>query len=133
MKTRSSSISRSPGAYVQDTWRLNRVTLNYGVVWNPSFAMTFPDGDVYNFDRAKFFSGTTSTVMRNAPPGFSYPGDFEGKAAVPSHYNLWDPRVALAWDVTGDGRTAVRIGAGIAHDQLKQDTHDTPRRCRRSG
>src|SRR4029079_6364754 len=38
------------GAYVQDTWKINRVTLNYGVIWEPFFAMVFPEGDVYNFD-----------------------------------------------------------------------------------
>ena len=68
------------GAFVQDTWKLNRVTLNYGVVWNPFLPMDFFEGDVYNFSRAAFDQGVRSTVMRNAPPGFSYPGDpgFEG-------------------------------------------------------
>jgi len=114
------------GAYVQDTWKINRMTLNYGVIWEPFFAMVFPEGDVYNFDREKFLAGTRSTVMKNAPPGFSYPGDpgFNGKAGVNSHFNSWDPRVGLAWDLTGDGRTSVRVGAGLAHDYIKQDLHE---------
>src|SRR3989454_4355938 len=37
-------------AYVQDTWKLDRLTLNYGVVWNPFLPMNFYDADVYNFD-----------------------------------------------------------------------------------
>src|SRR5207247_10679474 len=28
----------------------------------------------------------------------------------------WAPRLGFAWDVTGDGRTAVRGGAGLYHD-----------------
>ena len=70
-------------------------------------------------------SGVRSTVMRNAPPGFSYPGDpgFEGQSGVKRHLNGWDPRVGLAWDVNGDGRTAVRVGAGMGHDYIQQQLH----------
>src|SRR6185503_10696963 len=112
-------------AYVQDTWKLNRVTLNYGVVWNPFLPMNFYDADVYNFDIDAFNKGTRSQVMKNAPPGFSYPGDpgFEGNSGVKSHYREFDPRVGFAWDVTGDGRTAVRAGAGLGHDYVHQYVH----------
>ncbi len=35
----------------------------------------------------------------------------------PSHLNV-APRAAIAWDPTGSGKTVVRAGAGIFHDQL---------------
>ena len=46
--------------------------------------MNFFDADVYNFSLDAFNGGLRSTVMRNAPPGFSYPGDptFEGESGV---------------------------------------------------
>jgi hypothetical protein len=112
-------------AYAQDTWKIDRVTLNYGVVWNPFLPMNFYDADVYNFNLEAFNKGTRSTVMRNAPPGFSYPGDpgFEGNSGVKSHYKGFDPRVGFAWDVNGDGRTAVRAGAGLGHDYIHQYVH----------
>ncbi len=113
------------GAYVQDSWKLNRVTLNYGVVWNPFLPLNFYEADVYNFSLDAFNKGIRSTVVKNAPPGFSYPGDpgFEGQSGVKSHINEWDPRLGFAWDVNGDGRTAIRAGAGMGHDYFNQQLH----------
>jgi Carboxypeptidase regulatory-like domain len=113
------------GAYFQDSWKLNRVTLNYGVVWNPFLPMNFFDADIYNFSLDAFNRGLRSTVMANAPPGFSYPGDptFEGESGVKAHFNEWDPRVGFAWDVAGDGRTAVRAGVGMGHDYIHHQVH----------
>ena len=93
--------------------------------WNPFIAMSFPGGDIYNFDLDRFYAGTRSTVIPNAPPGFTYPGDagFAGKSGVNSRYNIWDPRVGFAWDLGGDGRTSVRGSAGIARDFIKMDLH----------
>jgi hypothetical protein len=113
------------GAYVQDTWKLNRVTLNAGVVWNPFLPMNFFEADSYNFSLDAFNRNIRSTVVRNAPPGFSYAGDpgFEGNSGVKSHYAEFDPRVGIAWDVNGDGRTAVRAGVGMGHDYIHQQVH----------
>ena len=38
-------------------------------------------------------------------------------------YGNFDPRVGLALDPSGDGKTAIRVGAGIAHDFIRQDLH----------
>jgi hypothetical protein len=113
------------GLYAQDSWKLNRVTLNAGVVWNPSLPLDFFTDQGYTFSREAFLQGTRSTVMRNAPPGFSYVGDpgFEGESGVKPRYAMFDPRIGFAWDVTGDGRTAVRAGAGIGHDYINHSVH----------
>jgi len=114
------------GAYGQDTWKMTpKLTLSYGVNWSPFFAMSFPQGDVYNFSLAKFYAGQKSTVIPGAPAGFTYPGDpgFNGKSGIKSRYASIDPRVGLAWDVSGDGKTAIRIGGGIAHDFIRQSLH----------
>jgi hypothetical protein len=113
-------------AYLQDTWKISpRLTLTYGVNWAPFFAMSFPQGDVYNFSLARFYANQRSTVIPVAPPGFTYPGDpgFNGKSGIESTYTNIDPRLALAWDPTGEGKTAIRIGGGIAHDFIRQDLH----------
>jgi hypothetical protein len=114
------------GLYGQDTWKLSpKLTLTYGLRWEPFFPMSFPQGDVYNFSLTKFHANQRSTVIPNGPPGFTYPGDpgFNGKSGIQPSYKNLDPRLALAWDPAGDGKTAIRVSGGIAHDFIEQDLH----------
>jgi hypothetical protein len=110
--------------YAQDTWKVTpRLTLNYGVNWNPFFGMAFQQGDVYDFNLTNFYAGTTSKVVSGAPPGFSFPGDpgFPGKSGINAQYAHFDPRFGLAYDPFGDGKTAIRVGGGIGHDFINQE------------
>jgi carboxypeptidase family protein len=114
------------GAYGQDTWKVTpKVTLTYGLRWEPFFPMSFPQGDLYNFSLARFSANQKSTVVPTAPAGFTYPGDpgFHGKAGIQTNWGNLDPRVGIAWDPSGDGKMAVRAGGGIAHDFIEQDLH----------
>jgi hypothetical protein len=113
------------GLYAADTWRATpRLTLNYGLRWEPFFpqvAMDDPsDGSVriYSFDAEQFKQGTKSTVFPTAPAGFTYPGDsgFIGRQAIQTGWKNFSPKVGLAWDPTGNGRTSIRAGYGIAYD-----------------
>jgi len=112
-------------AYVQDTWTFGRATANYGLVWNPYIPLTFIDGDVYNFSRDKALAGVRSTVFPTAPAGLSFPGDpgFNGTSGVNAHFNTWEPRAGLAYSLTEDGLTVVRVGAGIAHDYVNHSSY----------
>ncbi len=110
--------------YVQDTWKITpRLTLNYGLNWQPFFGVSFPQGDVYTFSLSNFYAGIHSTVIPNAPPGLLYPGDpgFNGNSGIQSDYNYFDPRVGLSWDPIGSGKTAIRLGGGITHDLIPLD------------
>ena len=114
------------GAYAQDTWKVTpKLTMTYGVRWEPIFPLVFRTGQIYNFSLARFYAGQTSTVVPTAPPGFTYPGDsgFVGKSGNPARWRNIEPRVGLAWDPFGDGKTAIRIGGGIARDFIRQDLH----------
>jgi hypothetical protein len=107
------------GAYAQDTWKATRrLTVNYGLRWEPFFPMQVGDGRVYTFSLNRFYSGTVSKIWTNAPPGFYYPGDpgFNGHAGMNGSWNKFEPRVGLAFDPFGDGKTAIRAGAGINYD-----------------
>jgi hypothetical protein len=119
------------GLYGGDTWRTTpRVTLTYGLRWEPYIPQVRRDGKLSNFDEARYAAGKRSTVYANAPAGFIYPGDPDFPRATkrddgtylaagqdPNWGNL-SPRVGLAWDVFGDGRTSARAGFSIAYEQL---------------
>jgi Carboxypeptidase regulatory-like domain len=108
------------GLYAQDTWRISpRVTVNGGVRWEPFFGAHIQNNAIANFDFDRFRQGATSTVFRNAPPGFLYPGDPDFPSGTSGLNNKWTnfaPRVGMAWDVTGDGRMAVRSSYSLGYD-----------------
>jgi hypothetical protein len=105
------------GVYAQDTWTLSpRMTLNYGVRWEPWFPQQHQNGAIYNFSIDRFKAGTRSTVFPQAPPGFTYPGDQDfpnGKAGMFIEWLNFAPRVGLAWDPAGDGSMSIRAGYGM--------------------
>ena len=115
------------GLYAADTWKVSRnFTLNYGLRWNPFIPMQFKQSDSYTFSLSNFYHDVHSTVIPTAPPGFLYPGDpgFNGRAGMDNAWNHFEPRLGLAWDPFGDGKTAIRAGAGIAYDFLRQDINE---------
>src|SRR5205823_5261100 len=70
------------------------------------------------FDIDAFRKGVKTTRFTNAPPGTFYNGDpgFPGLAGMYNRWRNFSPRVGLAWDVAGDGRTSVRASAGTFYD-----------------
>ncbi|MGA8873353.1 MAG: TonB-dependent receptor, partial [Candidatus Acidiferrales bacterium] len=108
------------GLYAQDSWKVNsRLTLNYGLRWEPYFGGTFPLNQVSHFNMADFLANMHSPKYPNAPAGTLYPGDpgFQ-TGARPSYtrWNNWAPRIGLAWDPTGSGKTLIRASWGIFYD-----------------
>jgi len=111
---------RNLGLYAQDSWRVTpRLTLNYGLRWDPYFGTVIPNGWVSHFDMNAFLNNVHSTVYPNAPAGTLFPGDPNyGAGDRPMKTRLKDfaPRIGLAWDLQGNGRMTVRASWGMFYD-----------------
>jgi hypothetical protein len=114
-----------PAAYISDTWKVNRrLTLSLGVRWNPFVPIedtTYHQAALFSYDW--YYQGIKSKLYPNLPPGLLVQGD-EGlpPKVIASHYGLFNPRVGLALDPFGDGRTSIRAGYGMYQDQMTRNT-----------
>jgi len=101
--------------YAQDEWRIGaHLTLNYGV----RYEINTPYTEIRN-RLNEWAPGRQSTVFSNAPVGLLFPGD-PGVAdgIAPNYYKGLMPRIGLAWDPMGDGKTTVRAAYGIFYDSF---------------
>ena len=101
--------------YAQDEFRItSQLTLNLGV----RYELPTPFIDK-NDAITGFVTGMKSQKYPAAPTGLVYPGD-PGipRGVVPTDKNNVAPRVAVAWDPAGDGRTSIRSAFGVFYDAL---------------
>ncbi len=99
--------------FVNDSLSLTRtLKLDLGLRWEPFFPYTDLLGKL-----AIWAPGQQSTRFVNAPVGLLFPGDPGVPAGgYATRWKNFAPRVGLAWDVTGDGKTSLRFGYGIFYD-----------------
>lgn len=106
------------GFYFNDNFHATRrLTLNYGLRYEPYTPWKEIKGRAEQFSPANFSAGVTSQKFPKAPPGLLFPGDpgvpFDG---VRGNNTDFAPRAGFAYDLTGDGRTSIRGGAGLFYD-----------------
>ena len=98
--------------YFQDSFRLNpRFTANLGVRWDYYGRLDERDGLMLLPVQA---SGTLiETLLSDAELDFA--GGAAGRPMWEADLNNLAPNAGLAWDVFGDGRTAVRAGYSVSY------------------
>ena len=117
--------------YATDTWKMTpRLTLNYGVRWDPYLPQrtgTAPFWAAMNFDYERFKQGIRSKVFTNAPAGMYFSGDpgFPGDTGVDNQWWHFAPRLGLAWNPDGAGRTSIRAYYSYSYAFVPGDFKET--------
>jgi outer membrane receptor for ferrienterochelin and colicin len=93
----SSIANNEYSLFVQDTWKVTRnITLNYGLRWE---AQIFPDPTLAP---AKTAYGSNLSNPKFPSTGF-----------LPNQKKMFQPRIGIAWDIRGNGKSAFRASYGI--------------------
>lgn len=101
------TLQNSHAGYLQDTFRWNpRITLNLGLRWDYFGVIGEKNNLLSNFDPA-------SGLVLVGSPGL--PRLYE------RDWNNFSPRLGLAWDLKGKGKTVLRAGWGLFYDAFSQD------------
>jgi len=108
--TQRHTAQNSQGLYVQDSFRwTRRLTVNYGLRWD-YFGVPSEENNLF-YQLTPANGGTLVQVGGQGGPSSLYDKD----------YNNFGPRVSVAYDMFGDGKTVLRAGYGVFFDAFSQD------------
>jgi hypothetical protein len=109
--------------FLQDNFRVRpRFTLNLGLRYDVQLSPV----ESSNLT-ATFSPGVQSIKVPSAPLGMLFPGDSGVPRGIAD--NRWhhiSPRIGLAWDPFGDGKTAIRAGAGLFYGSVSANEWNQP-------
>jgi hypothetical protein len=102
----STLINEDFGAFIQDKWQARpNLTINYGLRWDAQYM--------------------ADTVDPKSTAYAQFIGDprFFSAGTIPDQTKQFQPRLGIAWDVKGNGKSVVRANAGLyyaRHNMLSQ-------------
>src|SRR5215217_7880277 len=104
-----SSISNKPMAFfAQDSWKVRRnLTINYGVRYDYELTEQIPTLPLRD---------PLSGIQLSAADVQAAQDAMGIQQGFPRDKNNWAPRLAIAWDPWGDGKTSIRGAFGIFYD-----------------
>jgi Carboxypeptidase regulatory-like domain/TonB dependent receptor len=121
------SRSKYYALYGQDSWRVtSNLVFNYGLRWEASM----PWYDTQNKIET-IIPGEQSVVFPGAPTGWVVPGDpGVPRTLAPTRWHNFSPRLGLAYSPSasdgflgklfgGQGKTSIRIGAGLYYTSVE--------------
>ena len=95
------------GLFVQDDWRVTpRLTVNLGVRYELNTVFTESNNLIGNFDPNQGLVQVGKQI----------------KAPINGDHNNFAPRIGVAWDMFGNGKTVLRAGAGIYYESYSYDS-----------
>jgi hypothetical protein len=105
--SRRGTFQNSHALYIQDSHRMSRsFTLNYGLRWDYYGVIGEERNRLSNFDPRR---------------GLVLVGSNGLDRLYDRDWNNFSPRLSVAWDVTGKGKTVLRAGWGFFYDAYSQD------------
>ena len=107
-----SDAGKSVSLFVQDDWKATRrLTLNLGLRW---------DYQQWPFERNNGnsnFNPFATNPDTGLPGRMEYAGIDYGRSPLEPVYSNFGPRIGLAYDLLGDGKTVLRAGYSIFYPQ----------------
>jgi hypothetical protein len=109
-----------PAFFIADTWKVTRrLTVTPGLRWE-YFGVFHSPGSEKSLD-SNFYPGMGASELERIARGrflrtTDASGDLRGHFYRPD-YNNFAPRLGIAYDVFGDGKTVFRAGGGIFYDR----------------
>jgi hypothetical protein len=101
------------GLFAQDTWRVSsRLTLTAGLRYAFNGVPYEQNGNLSNL------YGNSAGAAPAGGFAFTLVGPGTGRQLYADSRLMFEPRAGFAYDVFGDGKTAVRGGFGIFHDRV---------------
>ena len=96
--------------FVQDSWQpSNKLTLNYGLRWEAQI-----QPDVLTAPDEVFFADFIGKTVTNETGTYEFPSN----GTIPSDWDMFQPRLGVAYDVHGDNKTLLRGSAGIYYARI---------------